>query len=68
FIDVNDIARGDKYRGKYRELLSEYVIPRLQTGDMTGCILQSCGCKPGSSFDDYKAAISWTRKQLHASG
>ena len=66
FVDVNDIARGDMYRGKHRELLSEYVIPRLQTQDMTGCILQSCGCKPGSSFDDYKAAISWTRQQLQA--
>lgn len=66
FVDVNDIARGDQYRGKYRELLSEYVIPRLRTGDMAGCILQSCGCQPGSSIDDYKAAIAWTREQLQA--
>jgi len=66
FVDVNDIARGDAYRGRYRELLSEYVLPRLRGGEMTGIILQSCGCEPGSSLDDFNAALSWTREQLRA--
>lgn len=64
FVDTNDVSRGDPYRGRYREHYSEYVIPRLRSGDMTGCILQSCGCRPNAGLDEVDAAIQWTREQL----
>ncbi len=43
FVDTNDVARGEPYRGDPRRHYDEYVIPRLTAGDMTGIILQSCG-------------------------
>ena len=66
FVDVNDIAQGDEYRGRYKEHYAEYVIPRLRTGDLTGCILQSCGCPPTAGLDDLNEALAWTRQQISA--
>lgn len=64
FVDTNDVARGDQYAGRYREHYSEYVLPRLQAGDLAGCILQSCGCPPGAGAQEINAALDWTRRQL----
>ncbi len=64
FVDVNDIALGDEYRGRYKEHYTEYVLTRLRAGDLTGCILQSCGCPPGANLDDFNAALDWTRQQV----
>lgn len=59
-VDANDVTRGDAYRGRHQEQYRDYVLPRLREGDMTGCILQSCG--PASP--DADAAVRWTRQQL----
>jgi len=67
FVDANDITRGDVYRGRFREHYAEYVLPRLMCGDMTGCILQSCGCS-GSDVEDFRSAVRWTRAQLVQGG
>ena len=62
FVDTNEVARGDAYKGHNREHYAEYVLPRLRAGDLTGCILQSCGT--GQGLPDADAALSWTRRQL----
>lgn len=64
FVDVNDVTRGDAYRGRYREHYAEYVLPRLRSGPMAGCILQSCGGLADAGLDDTNAALRWTRQQL----
>ena len=64
FVDVNDIAQGDEYRGRYKEHYTDYVLPGLRAGDLTGCILQSCGCPPTAGLDDLNEALSWTRRQI----
>ncbi|MBW1699539.1 MAG: hypothetical protein JRK26_22415 [Deltaproteobacteria bacterium] len=63
-MDVNDIAQGDEYRGRYKEHYTDYVLPGLRAGDLTGCILQSCGCPPTAGLDDLNEALSWTRRQI----
>lgn len=64
FIDTNDVARGDEYRGRYREHYSEYVLPRLCGKPLTGVILQSCGCPADAGPEEANAALVWTRQQL----
>jgi hypothetical protein len=68
FVDVNDVTRGDEYRGRYREHYSEYVLPRLGDGSLTGCILQSCGCPADAGLDEVNEALHWTRRQVRADG
>lgn len=63
YVDNNDITRGDKYRGRYREHFGEYVLPRLAAGPMTGLILQSCGCPPDAGLEEVNQALLWTRRQ-----
>ncbi|MDD5707717.1 MAG: uroporphyrinogen decarboxylase family protein [Kiritimatiellae bacterium] len=62
FVDSNDVTRGDEYRNLPRKHYAEYVLPRLKQGDLTGCILQSCGVSPDEP--DANTAIRWTRQQL----
>lgn len=64
FVDTNEVARGGAYKGRYREHYAEYVLPRLRRGDMTGIILQSCGCAEGAGLDAVNDALRWTRAQL----
>ncbi|MBN1435998.1 MAG: hypothetical protein JW936_02890 [Sedimentisphaerales bacterium] len=64
FVDTNDVARGDKYKGKCREHYAEYVLPSLCGGDMRGCILQSCGCVGRADDSTAQEALKWTREQL----
>jgi len=61
-VDANPIARGDAWKGRPRDHYAEYVLPRLKAGDMTGCILQSCG--PGQDLPDVASALAWTRRQV----
>jgi len=68
YVDVNDITRGDEYRGRYREHFSEYVLPRLADGPLTGCILQSCGCPPAAGLAEVDEALRWSRQQVRAAG
>ncbi len=63
FVDTNDVTRGDRYRGRYREHYAEYVVPRLAAGGWQGCILQSCGCPADADLDAIQAALTWTRDQ-----
>jgi len=65
FIDANEVTRGDEYRGRPRDHYREYVLPRLKQGDLTGCILQSCG--PSADAPDPADAVLWTRRQLAGS-
>ncbi len=65
FVDVNDVARGDKYKGRYREHYQEYVLPRICSGDMKEFIIQSCGCPQGDGLDRVNEQLKWTRTQLH---
>jgi uroporphyrinogen-III decarboxylase len=64
YVDGNDISRGSSYQHRYQEFYLEYVLPRLGAGDMTGCILQSCGCEEGAGTAKLEEAIQWTRSQL----
>jgi hypothetical protein len=66
YVDVNDITRGDEYRGRYREHFGEYVLPRLIDGPLTGCILQSCGCPVDAGLTEVDAALLWTRQRVRA--
>ncbi len=61
-VDTNDISRGQDYKGRGRDHYRDYVLPRLKTANLTGCILQSCG--PGNGLADHQAAIDWTREQV----
>lgn len=61
FVDSGNIAAGDGYRNRSSEHYEEYVLPRLKAGDMTGCILQSCGMSP--ELPDVAFALSWMREQ-----
>jgi hypothetical protein len=64
FVDTNDISRGDEYRGRHRRHYAEYVLPRLCSSPLTGCILQSCGCPANADLQEVDAALAWTRRQL----
>ncbi len=68
FVDNNDVARGDEYKGRYREHFSEYVLPRLGGGPLTGCILQSCGCPVDAGLEEVDEALRWTRQQVRTDG
>ncbi len=59
-LDANGVARA--YKAGNREHYAQYVLPRLRQGDLTGCILQSCGA--GQDMPDAAAALAWTRQQL----
>ena len=61
-IDTNGVARADRFFNKPREHYAEYVLPWLLSGDLAGCILQSCGT--GGGVPDADAALRWTREQL----
>jgi len=61
-MDANPICRGGAYRDRPREHYEDYVLPRLKSADLTGCILQSCGACESLPGPD--AAIRWTRAQL----
>ena len=60
-IDTNSLARGP-YMTHVRRHYSEYVLPRLFSGDTTGLILQGCGV--GEGVPDANAAIAWTRSEV----
>jgi len=61
FIDTNGLARG-RYRTDARRHYSDYVLPRVFSGDTTGIILQSCGT--GDGVPDTNAALAWTRSEV----
>ena len=63
-VDANDVTRGDEYRRLPRKHYAEYVLPRLKQGNLTGCILQSCG--PSPDEPDAQSAVEWTRQQAEA--
>ncbi len=62
FVDSGNIAAGDGYKDRSQDHYVEYVLPRLKAGDMTGCILQSCGVSP--DLPDVDSALKWTRQQV----
>ena len=64
FIDNGGVARGDEYAGREKDHYSEYVLPRLGQGDLTGLMLQSCGY--GGQFTSAEESIRWTREQVTA--
>ena len=66
FVDANDITRGDEFRGRPKDHYEAYVLPRLLAGDLTGCILESCGA--GQDLPDAAAAVRWTRERLQDLG
>lgn len=62
FVDTNSIARADLYRNQNRKHYSEFVLPRLLNGDVSGLILQGCGAEgPDFTAED---GLRWTRDQL----
>lgn len=64
YVDDNDVSRGAEYQARHQEFFLEYVLPRVFAGDMTGCILQSCGCEEGAGPARLNEAMQWTRSQL----
>ena len=62
YVDFTPVARGDEFADRPRDHYRHYVLPRLTAGDMTGCILQSCGAGQGLAGAD--ASLAWTREQL----
>jgi hypothetical protein len=68
FVDANDVTRGDIYREKYQEHYTDYVLPRLCQGPLTGIILQSCGYAIEAGLDEVNQALRWTRRQLQSLG
>ena len=61
-MDSSWIAAGDAYKGRLRNHYTDYVIPRLRAGDMTGCILQGPGIWQNLTTTD--DSLRWTRAQL----
>jgi hypothetical protein len=55
YVDHNDISRGSQYLNRPRDFYREYVLPRLCSSDMTGCILESCGCEQGAGLQQFGA-------------
>ncbi|MCL2700228.1 MAG: uroporphyrinogen decarboxylase family protein [Phycisphaerae bacterium] len=64
-VDVNDISRGDAWRGRAREHYTHYVLDRLFTGDTTGHIFQPPG---GGNVPACQEAVAWTRQELAKRG
>lgn len=66
FLDNNDIARGDEFRGRYREHFGGYVLPRLGQAPLTGIILQSCGAPLEATLPGIDESIRWSRAQVRS--
>jgi len=66
YLDNNDIARGDEFRGRYREHFGGYLLPRLRQAPPTGLILQSCGAPLDATLPEIDEAIRWSRQQVRS--
>ncbi|OHB52887.1 MAG: hypothetical protein A2Y12_03575 [Planctomycetes bacterium GWF2_42_9] len=64
FVDVNNVSRGNKYLNRNQDFFIEYVLPRLCTSELTGCILQGYGCGDEASLEQINDSLKWTRNQL----
>jgi hypothetical protein len=61
FSDINDVAMGDQYKGRYWDCYEEYVLPRLLEDKIDGLVIQS---PPANTIEERRKSINRLRQCL----